>query len=343
MVPAVDVTQRDSVEQSSTVTETGALEAEPRGVGAGASGHTHLPVLAEAVLDVASIGPCRTVFDGTIGLGGHAHLLLSRLPELVRYVGVDRDGQALNEARGRLGIHGARFQGLHGTFVDALEMLGPDFVPDVVLLDLGVSSYQLDAPERGFSFRSDGPLDMRMDGQTGPTARDLIRNLSQVELERLLREKGEVEYAGRIARVIHENRVTLATTTQLAQLVVDVIPGKARHMGHVHPATQTFMALRCAVNQEFEQLERALPAWISRLSVGGRIAVITFHSLEDRIAKQTFARESKDCVCPSVLPACACDHRALIERPAKPVVATPDEVAMNPRSRSARLRFGVRR
>ncbi len=276
-----------------------------------------------------------------MGGGGHAAALLEAYGSL-RVVGLDRDPAALQAARERLAAFGDRVTFIAAPFSTLESVLSaPGFGPLAgVLLDLGVSSPQLDRPGRGFSFRDDGPLDMRMDPTTGPTAADLVNTLSVGDLAALFRENGEGSLSGRIARAIVQAR-PLTSTRQLAEVVASAVPASARRKGH--PARRVFQALRIQVNDELGELAAALPAALSHLAVGGVCAVISYHSGEDRLTKQAFAdAASGGCVCPPGLP-CVCGavvrHR-LVFRGAKKASAA--EVAVNPRSESARLRAIVR-
>lgn len=302
----------------------------------------HLPVLTERVVELlAPAGPGLLV-DSTVGLGGHAEALLRAQPDF-QLVGLDRDPQALSRAAERLQPFGDRVQLVEETFDHlplVIRRLGLG-APAAILADLGCSSLQLDTAERGFSFSDDGPLDMRMGG-SGPTAADLLEHSEWEELVRILRDYGEERRAKAIARAIVRRReqAPLRTTGELSRLVCDVIGGGKRR---IHPATRSFQALRIAVNDELGQLERFLEPAVGELAVGGRIAVISFHSLEDRIVKQFFRTEAQDCLCPPELPVCTCQHRAsvriLTRRPDQP---SETEIARNPRSRSARLRVAER-
>ena len=318
--------------------QPGELSAGPRRPG-------HVPVLEDEVLRAAADSPRSVVVDGTVGLGGHSRALLERFPDIQRLVGLDRDPEALALARENLSGFGDRVSLHHATFDRAGEVLDELglHTAGFILMDLGVSSLQLDSPERGFSFREAGPLDMRMDQGRGPTALDLIRELSPKDLEALLKEQGEVTCPGRIARALHEQRHRLKTTLDLAQLVTDALPAPAKAGLKIHPATRVFMALRAAVNRELSILKTALPLLIERLPARGRLVVIGFHSLEDRIVKQTMAAEAKGCVCPPSFPICTCAKKPrLAILKGSPFEAAQAEVEANPRSRSARLRVGVR-
>lgn len=306
----------------------------------------HIPVLLEPVLRllrVAEIGASDEAgrfVDGTVGAGGHAAAILEAAPG-ARLLGLDRDPAALALARERLAPFGARAALAHASYEDMPEQVAAwlsedDPLVDGILLDLGVSSMQLDQAERGFAFMQDGPLDMRFDPTSGePSAADLVNLLDAGELADILYRYGEERHSRRIAQAIVAAR-PLHTTRALAEVVARASRGPREK---IHPATRTFQALRIAVNDELGAVERALPATISLLRPGGRLAVISFHSLEDRIVKQTFKREATDCLCPPRQPICTCGHRAsvaLITR--KPVEADEAEIARNPRSRSAKLR-----
>lgn len=274
------------------------------------------------------------MFDGTLGLGGHARSLIEAIGPRGEFYGVDRDPQALALARSRLEPLGGRLVVTQNTFDRALAQEDlPAF--DAILLDLGVSSMQLDRPERGFSFSRPGPLDMRMDPHTGPSARDLVNSATEAELSLLFSRYGEEPHSRRIARAIVRAR-PFETTDQLASCVARAA-GPSR--SGMHPATRVFQALRIAVNDELGALERALPLAIDRLAPGGRMAVITFHSLEDRIVKRFIRAEARGCVCPPRLPACACGRAPrVVDLTPKALVASPQEVSLNPRARSAKLR-----
>ncbi|MCX8068855.1 MAG: 16S rRNA (cytosine(1402)-N(4))-methyltransferase RsmH [Anaerolineae bacterium] len=296
----------------------------------------HIPVLVNAVLSWLQVCPGGVYIDGTVGGGGHAEAILTASAPDGRVLGLDRDPQALEFAWGRLSRFGDRVTLRHGSFAH-LAALAADFAPaDGVLLDLGLSSLQLADPERGFSFTQEGPLDMRFDPtEDVPTAADLVNTLSVKELTDVLYRYGEERQARRIAEAIVAAR-PLHTTTELARLVERVVGGRRER---IHPATRVFQALRIAVNRELEALEAALPQALDVLKPGGRLVVISFHSLEDRIVKQFLQRESRDCLCPPEIPVCVCGHRARLRiLTPKPVRPDEAEVAANPRARSARLR-----
>jgi len=301
----------------------------------------HVPVLLHEVIAGLQVIPGGQYVDATVGGGGHAvEILAASVPDGA-LLGLDRDRAALETARARLASCGERVELAHGSFV-RLEDLAHSrgFVPvDGILFDLGLSSLQLADPERGFSFMTEGPLDMRFDTTSGPTAADLVNALSAEELADILYRYGEERRSRRIARAIVEAR-PLHTTEELAAVVSQAV---GRRRGRIHPATLTFQALRIAVNDELDALEAALPQAVQLLAPGGRLAVISFHSLEDRIVKHFMRRESRDCVCPPKLPICTCDHRATLRVVTRNIIRpTEEEIEANPRSRSARLRIAER-
>jgi 16S rRNA (cytosine1402-N4)-methyltransferase len=302
----------------------------------------HQPVLFNEVVEF--LRPARddgTLVDATVGLGGHADGLLERYPA-ARLIGIDRDPRALERARERLRRFGDRVtfvQGRHEQLIDILRQSNVETVSGV-LADLGVSSMQLDDASRGFSFRSDAPLDMRM-GPDSRSAADIVNDESEEELARILREYGEEPMARRIARAIVEAR-PLATTLQLADVVRGVKRAKKPH--DIDPATLTFQAIRIAANEELVGLDRFVDDAVSVLELGARIAVISFHSLEDRIVKRALRRLEGECTCPPGLPLCACGATEIVKvLTHRPVTATEEEMDRNPRSRSAKLRVAEKR
>lgn len=309
-------------------------------------GLRHVSVLGEEAVEWLRPRPGGLYVDGTVGGGGHSFRLLSRIGPGGRLIAIDKDGAALERARARLEAFGEAVTFVRDDFrrlADVLARLGVEAV-DGVLLDIGVSSFQLDDARRGFAYSHDAPLDMRMDGRDGPTAADLINTMPRDELVRILRTYGEERHAARIARAIVEERERepLLTTTRLAEVVKGAIPAAARRTGP-HPARRTFQALRIAVNDELGALEEGLRAAVAALKPGGRVAVISFHSLEDRIVKQMFAELADPCRCPPDLPVCRCGRRPVIQiLTRRPVVPGEDEVAANPRARSAKLRVAER-
>jgi 16S rRNA (cytosine1402-N4)-methyltransferase len=292
--------------------------------------------MAAKVVGLLVTGPGDYI-DATVGLGGHAEQILDAAGPESRLLGLDLDPRALAVAAQRLGRFGPRARLVRANFADLAEVAAREgFVPARgVLFDLGVGSHQLAAAAAGFSFQLSGPLDMRYDPDAPVTAADLVNKLSEAELAEIIRRYGEEPRARRIAREIVRAR-PITTTDELARVVARAV-GPAR--GRIHPATRTFMALRIAVNRELENLSRGLEGAVKVLGRGGRIAVISFHSLEDRIVKEFFRRESRDCICPPGLPVCVCGHRAILrEVTRRPVTPDAAEVETNPRARSAKLR-----
>jgi 16S rRNA (cytosine1402-N4)-methyltransferase len=297
----------------------------------------HIPVLVPEVLHGLNVNPGRRYLDGTVGGGGHAVTVLEASAPDGYLLGLDRDPEAVQRAAVRLAPYGARARVVHASYVDLLAVAEREgMLPlDGVLLDLGFSSWQIDDPERGFAFSLEGPLDMRFDPGSDVTAAMLVNQLPEQDLADLLYRYGEETRSRVIARAILRAR-PLATTGELAEVVVQAV---GRGHRRLHPATRTFQALRIAVNGELEAIETVLPDALRALAPGGRLAVIAFHSLEDRIVKRYFRRESQDCICPPSLPVCRCDHRrTLREVTRKPVMPSEDEIRANPRSRSAKLR-----
>jgi 16S rRNA (cytosine1402-N4)-methyltransferase len=305
----------------------------------------HVPVLADEVREALAVQPGDTVIDATFGAGGHAELLAADLRGTGKLIAIDRDAsvrQYFDRVRKRSAVQG-RF--LRGEFSIVLEQLAENSVrADAILFDLGVSSMQIDRPERGFSYATDAPLDMRMDTAAEPSARELVNELGERELTRIFREYGEERYARQIARAIGRRRreQPFERTGELVDTIKSAIPAPAR-FGDGHPAKRVFQALRIAVNDELGSLEAALPAALEMLRPGGRLAVISFHSLEDRIVKRFLRSRERGCTCPPDFPVCVCGHepelRAIARRPIKP---SPRELAANPRAASARLRAAVK-
>ncbi len=304
----------------------------------------HVPVLSKETIELLQPRPGAVVIDGTLGLGGHARLVLERVRPGGQLLGIDHDEVALAAARRRLAGFDPPPVLRQGNFADLAAIAreaGFDHV-DGVLLDLGVSSPQLDDPARGFSFRQDGPLDMRMDRRSTLTAERVVNELPERELAGVIRRFGEERWAARIAQFVVRRR-PLRTTGELAAAVEAAVP-RAAWPRDIHPATRTFQAIRIHVNDELASLERGLRGALDILSPGGRLVVIAFHSLEDGAVKRFLALESRDCICPPQQPVCTCGHtaslRALTRKPVRPA---PAELAANPRSRSARLRAAERR
>ncbi len=301
----------------------------------------HVPVLADEVRRLLEVQPGETVVDATFGAGGHAELLALDLHGKGRFIVIDRDPTARQYFEGFRRKAGVQARFLRGEFATVLDQLATNDVrADAVLLDLGVSSMQLDRPERGFSYAVDAPLDMRMDPSADETAADIVNSAPERELAEIFRRYGEERYARQIARAIvrRRRREPFARTGELVDVIKTAIPTPAR-FGEGHPAKRVFQALRIAVNDELGQLEEALPAAIGLLRPQGRIAVISFHSLEDRIVKRFFRAEARGCECPPDFPVCTCGRdpvlRVVTSRAVRPEAR---EVALNPRSASARLR-----
>jgi 16S rRNA (cytosine1402-N4)-methyltransferase len=299
----------------------------------------HEPVMLKEVLDWLLVGRHGVYVDGTVGGGGHAEAILKNTDALL--VGIDWDDEALAFAEKRLRKFGSRKILIKENFVNLktiLERLKIEKV-DGVLLDLGVSSHQLDAAERGFSFSQQAPLDMRMNRGLKVSAYDIVNGFAQQELEKIIRGYGEEKMAARIARAISRQRqiAPIRTTTELADVVKACLPLKKNRK--IHPATKTFQALRIAVNGELDNITPAVHAAVESLNVGGRLCVISFHSLEDRLVKTAFRHLAETCVCPKDIPVCVCQKKALVEiLTKKPLTPTAAEIQKNPRARSARLR-----
>jgi 16S rRNA (cytosine1402-N4)-methyltransferase len=308
---------------------------------------SHVPVLLERVLELlqpALEGRPAVVVDATLGLGGHAEALLQRFPQL-RLIGLDRDPEALVRSAERLSPYGDRVRLVHAVYDEIAEVLDDEGLTSVdgVLFDLGVSSMQLDLADRGFAYSKDAPLDMRMDPTRGQTAGDVVNGYSGKELARVLREYGEERFASRIADAIVRQRAKapLTSSAALAELVRDAIPAATRRTGG-NPAKRTFQALRIEVNAELEVLERAIPAALDALAVGGRIVVLAYHSLEDRIVKRALTAATASTVPPDLpfVPEGAEPALRLLVRGSEE--ASPLEVEANPRAASVRLRAAVR-
>jgi 16S rRNA (cytosine1402-N4)-methyltransferase len=309
----------------------------------GGKGAPHRPVLLAETLDLLEPSRGGLFVDGTLGMGGHSEAILEASAE-TRVIGIDRDREALRWAKERLSHFGTRFRAVHGDFREIeriVEEAGESNLSGV-LVDLGVSSLQFDAGERGFSFRHDAPLDMRMNASSDEeTAADLLERLPEEEIARIIYEYGEERRSRRVARWIVERRERgepIKTTGELAQLVERAV-GYRSKKDRIHPATRTFQALRIAVNRELEGLDRFVETAIDLLQPDGRFAAISFHSLEDRIIKQTLRRLAGQCACPPRAPVCSCGARRVVEiLTRRPVVPGQLEIEENPRARSAKLR-----
>ena len=306
----------------------------------------HISVLLQEVLDALQPQSGGVYLDATVGAGGHTTAMLRASAPDGRVFGLDQDVEALEIARRNLEMFGDRVHLLHLNFDQLSDAARRHNIPllDGILFDLGVSSMQLDRPERGFSFQGDGPLDMRMNPATGQSAESLVNHLPERELADLIYKYGEEPHSRRIARAIIRAR-PVRRTLELAEIVTRAIPPKAKKRGgrpgkvKIHPATRTFQALRIAVNDELGALERALPQALAQLKPGGRLAVISFNSLEDRIVKQYFRQEAQDCICPPEYPICTCQHKAIINIiTKKPITPTSTEIDTNLKARSAKLR-----
>ncbi len=301
----------------------------------------HRPVLLAPFLELG-FPPEGTVFvDATFGAGGHSRALLERFPGIHTCIGIDRDGEL--QASVASAFQDPRLKLVVGRFSSLPSLLAGINVGGVdgILFDLGVCSHHFDDPARGFSFQSPGPLDMRLDRSQGLTAADLVNGESKEELSRIFWEYGEERFSRRIARAIVESRekTGIATTLDLVRVVETAIPKPLRESSRIHPATRVFQALRIAVNEELDELRRGLLEAFECLKPGGRISVISFHSLEDRIVKTFFATRKKGCTCPPGLPVCMCGQKPTLEvLTRKPIVADEVEIHENPRARSAKMR-----
>lgn len=301
----------------------------------------HVPVLFDEVMEALNIRPGGIYVDGTVGGGGHSAGICERLGASGTLIAVDRDCEALAAAEKRLAGYSCGKRFVHANYSDTDE-IGRAAGGKVqgILLDLGVSSYQLDNPDRGFSYMHDAPLDMRMDDSDRLTAYEIVNGYTQAELARIIKDYGEERWASRIAEFICRERQQEAidSTGKLTEIIKAAIPAKARRTGP-HPAKRTFQAIRIEVNDELGHLREAVEKLPDLLDSGGRIAIITFHSLEDRIVKTEFERRLDPCTCPKEFPVCVCGKKADVKRVTrKPVIPTEEETEMNPRARSAKLR-----
>jgi len=302
----------------------------------------HQPVLLEQVIDALAVKKDGIYIDGTVGYGGHAEVIASQLGKQGQLIGFDRDETALAHTKERLSKF-PQVQLIHASYGEIPEQVNE--LVDGIILDLGASSPQFDEAHRGFSFKQDGPLDMRFDiSGTKITAADIVNTYPEKELISILKEYGEERQAKFIVRAIAERRKTMPfeTTSDLALLIEDVIP-KRFWPKSMHPATRTFQALRIAVNNELEIIRQAIPNLIARLKPQGRIAIISFHSLEDRIVKKAFKEAEKSCICPKDFPICKCEKEQTVRiLTKKPISATKIQIKNNVRSRSAKLRVAER-
>ncbi len=306
-------------------------------------GFEHKSVLLKETVDGLNIRPDGIYADGTLGGGGHSFEVCRRLGEKGSIVGIDQDAAAIEAAGGRLKDFGEKVTIVRSNYCDMksrLHELGIDKV-DGIILDLGVSSYQLDTADRGFSYREDAPLDMRMDTRQAMTARDIVNDYSEMELYRVIRDYGEDKFARNIARhiVTAREKKPIKTTGQLTEIIRKSIPMKYQKKGG-HPAKRTFQAVRIELNRELEVLRDSLDDMIELLNPGGRLCIITFHSLEDRIVKSAFKKNENPCVCPPDFPVCVCgkvSKGSIVTR--KPILPSREEMESNSRSKSAKLRI----
>lgn len=308
----------------------------------------HYSVLLEETITNLNIKPDGIYVDGTLGGGGHASEVAKRLSEKGRLIGIDQDADAIKAAGERLAPYGDRITIIRSNYAnmkEELHAIGVERV-DGIVLDLGVSSFQLDTPERGFTYReADAPLDMRMDDRQTLTAKDIVNNYSEMDLYRIIRDFGEDKFAKNIAKhiVAERQKKTIETTGELTEIIRASIPMKVQATGG-HPAKRTFQAIRIELNKELEVLQNNLDEMIELLNPGGRICIITFHSLEDRIVKTNFKKNENPCTCPSDFPVCACGNvskGSVITR--KPISPSEKELKENSRSKSAKLRVFERR
>ena len=306
-------------------------------------GFHHVPIMVREVTDLLRPERGGVFVDGTLGGGGHSEAILNRLPADGRLFGIDRDEEALRAAGERLRPFGERFTALHGNFFHMKSLLLQRGISraDGILLDLGVSSYQLDEPSRGFSYKAEAPLDMRMDQSAALTAADVVNGYAERDLVRIFRDYGEERFSPLIARRIVEKRAEkpIETTTELADIIASAIPAKFRFKEQQHPARRCFQAIRIEVNGELQGLREAVDDCIDLLAPGGRIVILTFHSLEDRIVKTAFKTAENPCVCPPKSPQCVCGRRPYGRILTKhPLTASEAEQRENSRSACCKLR-----
>ena len=307
----------------------------------------HYSVLLHETVDGLNIKPDGIYVDGTLGGGGHASLVCSRLSDQGRLIGIDQDKDAIQAASERLKEYEKKVTIVRSNYADIDQVLGNLGIEKVdgIYLDLGVSSYQLDTAERGFSYRNDAPLDMRMDDRNPQTAADIVNEYSESELFHMIKNYGEDRFAQNIAKHICQYRQNkrIETTLELSEIISGAIPARIRATGG-HPAKRTFQAIRIELNHELDVLENTLDTMIDHLNEGGRLCVITFHSLEDRIVKNKFRTAEKPCICPPEFPVCVCGRKSkgiVISR--KPILPSEEELAENSRSKSAKLRIFEKR
>lgn len=304
---------------------------------------SHVPVLYEEVLSGLDIRPEGIYADGTLGGAGHSAGICERLSENGKLIGIDRDEDALSAAAEKLKPYKCQKSLVKSSFADiklVLSELGVQKI-DGALLDLGVSSFQLDNPDRGFSYMQDAPLDMRMDKDAAFTAEDVVNDYPEEQLARIIKDYGEERWAARIAQFIAKERKNgrITSTGRLVEIIKAAMPAAARRDGP-HPAKRTFQAIRIEVNDELGQVRSAVDDFIDVLASGGRLAIISFHSLEDRIVKDAFAKRLNPCICPPDFPVCTCGRKSDVRKvTGKPIEASKEELEINPRARSAKLRI----
>ena len=303
----------------------------------------HVSVLLHETVDGLNVRPDGIYVDATLGGGGHAYEVCSRLNDKGRFIGIDQDADAIKAAGERLAGFGEKVTIIRSNYRDMkpqLQSIGVDKV-DGIVIDLGVSSYQLDTAERGFSYRVDAPLDMRMDQRQKMTAKDIVNDYSEAELYRVIRDYGEDRFAKNIAKhiVAERGKGPIETTEQLNEIIRHAIPMKIRKAAG-HPSKRTFQAIRIELNHELDVLKDSLDDMIDMVNPGGRICIITFHSLEDRIVKSSFRKNENPCICPSHFPVCVCGRTSkgkVVTR--KPILPSKEEMESNSRSKSAKLRI----
>ncbi|MCR5773927.1 MAG: 16S rRNA (cytosine(1402)-N(4))-methyltransferase RsmH [Lachnospiraceae bacterium] len=306
------------------------------------TGFEHVSVLPEETIESLNIDPDGIYVDGTAGGGGHSAMIAERLSEKGRLIAIDQDGEAVEAASKRLGKYGGRATVIRENYRNIKNILDDLGIREVngIILDIGVSSHQLDDAGRGFSYMKDGPLDMRMDRSSSVTAADIVNDYAEEELIRIIREYGEERYATAIVRKIASVRAEerIETTARLAGIISDAVPAKAKRTGG-NPSMRTFQALRIEVNHELDALQDSLDTMIDLLASHGRLSVISFHSLEDRIVKENFRRNENPCICPPSFPVCVCGRKSkgrCVKK--KAITASEEELKSNPRSHSAKLR-----
>jgi len=307
----------------------------------------HIPILLNEIKESIITNKDGIYVDATLGFGGHSNMILDNISDKARLIGIDRDLEAIEASRNRLEKYGERFCAVHGNYKSIegyLSERGISLV-DGILADLGISSYQIDTPQRGFSYNKDAPLDMRMNQKDKLSAYDVVNTYTQQEIQKIIKVYGEEKFARQIATKIVEYRQTkpVETTFELVELIKSAIPAPARRKGG-NPAKRTFQAIRIHVNEELEELRETIETMIKLLKSGGRLCVITFHSLEDRIVKQVMREFEDPCTCPKDIPYCVCGKESLGKAyPRKGIIPSQKEIEENSRSKSARLRVFVRK